>query len=354
MHSNSFSVAGMTTSTSSHHNPAPWNSMNSGPSASMSTSTMNFGDSLAQSSRSHYQSGYLMSASQANASPQGNQRSDEMAIVPTKAKMNHSLMRGSASDFGMDSMFESSRSRKPMGHDEDAPPTSSVNDIPNEIYTPSSRFQPRNSTAESSLFSSRGGPPPLSATASGSQSQIVWIIVFGYPADKYTLTVEYFKSFGETTEAEANLEITNCFRLGYKDAGEAMRAVRKNGEILGGSWMVGVKWADPVQVDAMLGQSRVLEAPPSAMAVDEPHSPFHTNSNAGAFHSTPSVGTPIKLAPSASAFRKSGASTPVTQPPRPLAGWSGTPSTPGAAPVQPQVSPTKGVIGQVSDMIFGW
>ena len=40
---------------------------------------------------------------------QGSQRHDETPIVPTKAKLSHSLMGGSASDFGMDSMFESSK-----------------------------------------------------------------------------------------------------------------------------------------------------------------------------------------------------------------------------------------------------
>jgi nuclear pore complex protein Nup53 len=48
---------------------------------------------------------------------------------------------------------------------------------------------------------------------------------------------------GETTDADQNTEILNCFRIGYKDPGDAMRAVRKNGEVLSGSWMVGAKWA---------------------------------------------------------------------------------------------------------------
>jgi hypothetical protein len=39
------------------------------------------------------------------------------------------------------------------------------------------------------------------------------------------------------------MQITNCFRIGYRDFGEAMRAVKRNGEILGGSYMVGAKWA---------------------------------------------------------------------------------------------------------------
>lgn len=69
------------------------------------------------------------------------------------------------------------------------------------------------------------------------------MIVFGYPGDKYSVTVDYFKSLGDSTDADPNTEIVNCFRIGYHDAGDAMRAVRKNGEILGGSWMVGAKWA---------------------------------------------------------------------------------------------------------------
>jgi nuclear pore complex protein Nup53 len=74
-------------------------------------------------------------------------------------------------------------------------------------------------------------------------SQPIYVIVFGYPPDKYTLTVEYFKSLGQATEPDLNNDITNCFKIGYYDAGDALRAVRKNGEVLGGSWMVGTKWS---------------------------------------------------------------------------------------------------------------
>ena len=71
----------------------------------------------------------------------------------------------------------------------------------------------------------------------------MYIVVFGYPPDKYSVTVEYFRSLGETTEAEQSSEVMNCFRIGYLNPAEAIRAVRKNGDILGGSWMVGAKWA---------------------------------------------------------------------------------------------------------------
>lgn len=69
------------------------------------------------------------------------------------------------------------------------------------------------------------------------------MIVFGYPADKYSVTAEYFKSLGETTEPDPNTQILNCFRIGFMDPIDAKRAVRKNGEVLSGTWMVGVKFA---------------------------------------------------------------------------------------------------------------
>jgi hypothetical protein len=71
----------------------------------------------------------------------------------------------------------------------------------------------------------------------------LYVIVFGYPPDKYSVAVEYFKQLGETTDPDPNTEISNCFKIGFKNPVEAMWAVRKNGEIVGGSWMVGVKWA---------------------------------------------------------------------------------------------------------------
>ncbi|KIK60476.1 hypothetical protein GYMLUDRAFT_73920 [Collybiopsis luxurians FD-317 M1] len=345
LYGSTFSVAGMSSSTSSHQhsNLNNWGNSNTGSSLGSSTlGTSTFGDSLSQS-RSHYQPGYLMSASQMNTSPQGNQRVDELPVVQTKAKINQALLRGSADDFGMDSMFESTRRQRQPLADEDAPPTQSVNDIPNEAY--SNHFQSKSPTPQHSLFSSiRTRTPP--APKSSTSSTPLYVIVYGYPADKYSVTVEYFKSLGETTDADPNTEIVNCFRIGYYDPGEAMRAVRKSGEILGGSWMIGVKWADSALAESVLGQpvhrpslsgsfSREDSSASNAMVVDEP-----------AASSIPTVGTPIRLAPSASAFRKTG-STPKPSTPQPKA-------APVALPPSGGPSPSKGIVGQVSDLIFGW
>lgn len=286
-----------------------------------------------------------MSASQENNSPQGGQRSDEIPIVQTKAKLNHALLRGSTSEFGRESMFESTRSRQKVA-DQDAPPIASVNDIPNET--------PFSSGSTSRLFQKSTTMDVFRQSRMSSQApsthQPLYIIVFGYPVDKYSLTVEYFKSLGDSTEPETNTEIVNCFRIGFREPGDALRAMRKNGEVLGGSWMIGTKWADPTQAEAIFGSQGVRHSvsepvtpspgiSTSAMMVDEP---LRTN--------TQSVGTPIRLAPASSAFRKAGTNT-------------DKPSTlqkemPGTGPGTPmsgvQTSPSKGVFGQVSDLIFGW
>ncbi|KAJ7304549.1 hypothetical protein DFH08DRAFT_758750 [Mycena albidolilacea] len=361
-----FAVAGMASTSTSHLNHNP--NLNTWGGASTSGSLSNsFTDTLSQS-RSHYQPGYLMSASQANNSPTGAQRVDEAPVVQTKAKMNNAFSRGPSSDFGMDSMFQSTRQRQTLA-DEDAPPMSSVNDIPTEMYAAadsSNSFQPRASAFTSPSKSAFGRrPPPPSSSSTQAQQPMLYIIVFGYPPDKYSLTAEYFQSLtgggsASVSDPDPHAEIVNCFRIGYRDPADAMRAVRKNGEVLGGSWMVGAKWADPAQAEALLNQPLVARhTSPDPMAVDSP-SPSASlnpnNSNSG-FGLGATVGTPIKLAPSASAFRRGGASP--SKPPAAQAqqapsaqGWGAAVAP--ATPVAPAEKAGKGVIGQVSDMIFGW
>jgi nuclear pore complex protein Nup53 len=97
----------------------------------------------------------------------------------------------------------------------------------------------QNLSPESSHFGRRHTRP----SPGGAASQPIYVVVFGYPPEKYQLIVEYFKSLGKSTEAEPNTEVLNCFRIGYHEAADAVRAVRKNGEVFAGSWMIGTKWA---------------------------------------------------------------------------------------------------------------
>lgn len=310
-----------------------------------------------------------MSVAQSN---HGSQRHEEAPLVQTKAKLSHSLA-GGASDFGMDSMFESSSRQRPRQQlaDEDAPPMNSINDIVNEVYSTPSRYSPKDSvmdasTSRVSLYrSAHPSTPRAPAPTAHSTATPLNIVVFGYPPDKYSVTVEYFRSIGETTEAVQNQDISNCFRIGYVNPAEAMRAVRKNGDVLNGSWMIGVKWADIAQAEAVLGPSiiRSLQSPEfstfspdtslsaaasggfpssSRMDIDEPggRSPPSTP--------TPTVGQPIRLAPSTAAFRKSGIAVDGMPQNVPASMLNALPS-PGVVP-----SPSKGMLEQVSDLIFGW
>ncbi|KAI0091761.1 hypothetical protein BDY19DRAFT_885477 [Irpex rosettiformis] len=351
-HPQQFIVAGMS-SQGQGHSP----SLRSGPLGGAGV----LSDTLSQS-RSHYQPGYLMAPSQ---SP----RFDDAPIVQTKAKMNPLLAGSSAAEFGMDSMFESSRQRQTL-IDEDAPPMASANDIVNEVYEPTTRRSTTfDSSVRASIFRPQYSQPPSTPkqTNAASNSKPLYVIVFGYPPDKFSITTEYFRAFGETTEADPNVEISNCFRIGYNNPADALRAVRKNGEVLCGTFMVGVKWADPLQAEALLGSPiarspfaasvSTTPNPPDVVMDDTPPLPppsradYPDNSLSLVQRThTPPVGTPIRLAPSAAAFKKPGSGGKL--PPFAKAGDT----TAGGLGVNPtaQASPSKGVLGHVSDLIFGW
>jgi nuclear pore complex protein Nup53 len=155
-HTSPFSVAGMPSSTSSHHlhhsqHQPSWGGGSFQPGGST------FGESLSGgSSRSLYQSGYLMGARNTDPNSQPSlhhtRLDGEPPIVQTKAKMNHVLARSSTDSFGMDSMFDSTNNKRasPRGHlgmaqDEDAPPMRSVNDMEEDMFGADSGFGGRKS-----------------------------------------------------------------------------------------------------------------------------------------------------------------------------------------------------------------
>ncbi|KAG9312880.1 hypothetical protein JVU11DRAFT_6313 [Chiua virens] len=314
----------------------PWGSSSTSTHPSLASSlTDTFGQS-----RTHYQPGYMMSAQQHNVhAPQNAQYTDEIPTVQTKAKMNLALSRGGASHFGADSMFESASAQRQAFADTDAPPTTSINDVFREsAFGASERAPQRAFSLDGPSFTSSARPSRPDVAP--STTPISYVIVFGYPPDKYSVAVEYLKSLGAATEPEPNTEIVNCFRIGFRDPGEAARVVRRNGEVLNGTWMIGVKWADSaaaVDIGSSLrasATSMTSQGPsqPSAMVVDSP-SPSAV------------VGTPIKLAPSVAAFRKGHA--PAAASPAQKITLASTVPTQGP-------TADKGVLGQVTDLFFGW
>ncbi|CAH7668005.1 hypothetical protein BY996DRAFT_6699913 [Phakopsora pachyrhizi] len=69
--------------------------------------------------------------------------------------------------------------------------------------------------------------------------------VFGFTPSQQSFVINHFVSIGELAcPAELPTEGGNWATLTFKHSSAAQRAVRKNGEILGGIIMVGCKWVD--------------------------------------------------------------------------------------------------------------
>ncbi|KZT27801.1 hypothetical protein NEOLEDRAFT_1130289 [Neolentinus lepideus HHB14362 ss-1] len=297
--------------------------------------TPNFpGPTWANLGRVPYQTGYLLCAPPPEIQAATQAREYDYPVIPTQAKLSHILQRDYDPNSIADSMFKSNKDKKYP--DEEGPPMQSVLDIPNEGPDPK--------TARMNFERRFVDPPstPKQRPSTRASTSPLYIIVFGYPPDCYSASVEYFKALGETTEPEQNAEIMNCFKIGYKNPPEALRAIRKNGEVIAGSWMIGVKWADPVIAESLLGAGGVR-----SMNMFQTPDPRHKGSPDKDPSSSPHgidlsrpIGTPLKLAPSTSAFKKGHG----------VSGSLG--GLPSAIPTQD--SPNKGLIGQVSDFIFGW
>jgi nuclear pore complex protein Nup53 len=243
--------------------------------------------------------------------------------------------------------------------DEDAPPTISVIDILRDVRAESgpSRFHFKvvMLTLLSTTNSLNHAFQPKHHThriVSTQAPPFLHVLVFGYPPDRYTLTVEFFKSLGESTEPEVKSEIVNCFKIGYKDPTNALRAMRRNGDVIGGSWMVGVKWAvcSLIVWLALMSTFQLLQDIAEAEA--SLGFPVWASASNPAFlggdsvsHLSSTIGTQAKLVPSTSAFRSS-----ASKDGSPHAGILDLANL--GLSEGPQSS--KGMLGQVSDLLFGW
>jgi len=281
-------------------------------------------------SRSHYQPGFLMSVTQSNTAPPGGQNIEEPPIIPTK--FNPSASRSSPSEFGLESMFERTKSRRPRQptSDEDAPPTTSINDMVDESHI--NPFQRR----DTPTGSPRRQPQPVQQS---QPSHVIYLNVFGYPLDRYESVAKLFKNLGDTTEPEPS-ENGMWFTIGFRQVWEAERALRRNGKLMDDSYMIGVARANGSMADAPMEGPRLSGVPGSPPQQADTATPAK-DGIVPAFSlgrsSTNSVGTPLPLAPSTAAFK-----------------------TPSARPKpSPQQAPQTGVsesstLSKISDMVFGW
>lgn len=188
---------------------------------------------------------------------------------------------------------------------------------------------------------------PFATTSSAKSSSI---FVFGFPSSALQLVLSHFAQFGEIVSSTPSTEGGNWITITYQDSWSASRALRKNGEVLGGMLMVGVKAVD----EDALGRASPRPAP-----AQQPQLSRAPSSN------TPSgVGRPVPVVSAGSAFKQ-----PAAHPSR-LGFFSagsasnGTPQTsdPHASlfaeknrqAMLNQTEGQQGILGKLSDAVFGW
>lgn len=220
--------------------------------------------------------------------------------------------------------------------EEDAPPTSSLtesasSDSLTDFPAPAPSVSPLPST---SPLVSHSAPSPAGYA----------LHLFGFPSTSLSLVLSHFAQFGDILETTPSPSGGNWVTITYAQPWAAARAARRNGELLGGVLMIGVQVVDEDSLRTSLG----------------PEQPVETKVAAPVRAPTSGVGKPVVLG-SGSAFR------PVAPTP-PRRGFFGTgePGLEGADPhaslfreknrqaVLAQGQGQKGVLGKVSDMVFGW
>ncbi|KZW00042.1 hypothetical protein EXIGLDRAFT_831111 [Exidia glandulosa HHB12029] len=285
-----------------------------------------------QQPRQTYQSGYLLSAVQGNPLPAQGQRFENPAPIPTKSKSHHLLPHTSSSDYGSDTLFDRSRARQNM-MDEDAPPINSVADIIGQAQAdPHAASKKLAGPAESPRrlgISSTRSPPP---SQQQQQQTTYYVVVFGFPPEEYAQTANLFAASGETTAPQpCTHEGGNWFKIGFRSQYDFNRALRRNGELINGTYMIGVLPVDadsdvPVTGNAPRGMDMSLSPVPSGMGRSQTFASF---------------GKQLSLNPATAAFKPAPAAQPAQRS-----------SVIFGDGEKPKEDNSWG--GKLSDMIFGW
>lgn len=106
-------------------------------------------------------------------------------------------------------------------------------------------------TLGSSLSGSQSYQPELPSSSSTNDlnsqtgSAGYRVFVFGFAQSQQAFVLKHFTSIGDLLQSpEPSVDGGNWVTLTYKHAWAAQRAIRKNGEVLGGVIMIGCKAAD--------------------------------------------------------------------------------------------------------------
>lgn len=279
--------------------------------------------------------------------------------------------------------------------DEDAPPTASLNEyeaaepatgadtnfgaqvvspLQNRAEKLTSDCRLRNSlrTHSEALTSSPFASAGSSLHPAPSSSATFAVHVFGFPTSALDLVLDYFSQFGDIASRSPSPEGGNWVTIEYTQPWSAARAARKNGEVLGGVLMVGVKVVDEDHLKRALaasesGANDALGVSPGA---GTPRPVSSASGAVGVPQGGSTIGRPVQVFGPGSAFKS--APTPSKKGFLGLgAGGASTPQQHASTGQDPHASlfaekskqaamqqqgnqGQKGMLGKVSDLVFGW
>ncbi|CUA78344.1 hypothetical protein RSOLAG22IIIB_07017 [Rhizoctonia solani] len=302
-------------------------------------------DSLNQEQK--YVPGYLLSTTQGK-SVSGFSNFNNPPLLPEPVARDH----GQSAPFGTGSLYSrpppKSRDRTAPIVDDDAPPTESLLEGGNfnfsQQYQHSHLHQTLRPTPASIPSNTTPGAVPLQ-----NHDGAVAVLVSGFYPDRVHSVTSQFTAIGECSAPEMPSEGGNWFKITYANPWDGARALKRDGDIINGDMMIAVRLVDPSQA-AMLGETttpRLAIAP--SPAEPTPKSPVIQSTS----HAPTAFGRAATLAPSASAFRTTAPASTQARPTAvsaPGADWGVRNQQEGTQDNQAQT----GVIGKLSDMIFGW
>ncbi|KAF8596765.1 hypothetical protein BDV93DRAFT_610729 [Ceratobasidium sp. AG-I] len=302
-------------------------------------------DSLNQEQK--YVPGYLLSTTQGK-SVAGFSSYNNPPLLPEPVSREHAP----ATPFGTGSLYSrpppKSRDRTAPIVDNDAPPTESLLDGSNFNFSQHQhQHQSQSSRAAPSVSvpGSSSNPTGLHAHTGG-----VALTVSGFYPDRAHGVIAQFVAIGDCAPPEMAPEGGNWFRITYVNSWDAARAVRRDGDVINGDMMIAVRLVDPSQAslfgDALAPRMVTSSSPPEP----SPKSPNMIPSSSG----FPTFGRSATLVPSTSAFRSTAPASAQARPTAataPGADWGVRNQQEGA---EKEGAQQQGIIGKVSDMIFGW
>lgn len=296
-----------------------------------------------------------------SSSAYGSSRS--LALTPatgsrTRRTSNNALVRSSHDDY----------------MEEDAPPVDTLDDFDNDAGVPYIASPPPQQTQPAPMAAGSMSPSkrrdvalpngPTSSFGSGqaqngsasSSSNTYKLIVFGFPPNLQSSVLKDFASIAplaynsiQDPSPSANAVGSNWFTIAYDNEWAALRALRKNGDIVGDS-MIGVKWADA---------SRALDSLSSDLVpASQQQQQQQQSSSLPRSSTTSNLGTPATVLPASQAFlpkpNQNGAAMKKSATLNKINDMGKIDPSIFKQPDQTQQKQGGGVVGTLTNLIFGF